>query len=103
MTEPDLSSLDFVELVMLMEEHGVRLTEAQGRSVKPYLVPIESAEMQDRYKGKVTVFARRRFLVLAIAESQSTLIVGRQSERGSIIDAKGFASPGMAVRAFLSD
>ena len=102
MTEPDLSSLDSVALVMLLEDHDVRLTEAQGLSVKPYLVPIESMEMQDQY-GKVTLFARRGSLVLAIAESRSTLIVGRQSERETITDVKGFASAGMAVRAFLSD
>jgi hypothetical protein len=102
MIEHDLSSLDSAELAMLLEEHGVTLTEAQRLSVKPYLVPIERAEAQDRYNEKVTVFARRGLIVLSIAESRSTLIVGRQSKRASITGTMSFASPGMAVRAFLS-
>lgn len=99
----DLSSLDSVELVMLLEEHGVQLTAAQALSIKPHLVPVESVEVQDRYNGRAAVFARRGSRVLAVAASGSTLIVGHQRNGGSITDTKGFAFPGMAIRAFLSD
>jgi hypothetical protein len=99
-----VDSLEYVELAFLLDEAGVRLSEAQFASLKPYLVPLRRVEaVSGQLHTEVQIFARRGSAALAIDDTFATLLVGNSDGTSALRDAQRYSSPEMALRAFLSE
>ena len=98
-----IDSLEYVELGFLLDEAGVHLTEDQFARLKPYLTSVHSQEaVLGQLCTKAQVFARRGTATLAVDDTFATLIVGHSEGRSPLQDVERYASPEMALRAFLS-
>jgi hypothetical protein len=98
-----INSLEYVELGLLLDEAGVRLTEDQFARLKPYLTSVRSQEaLSGQLRTKAQVFARRGTAALAVDDTFATLIVGHCEGRSPLQNVERYASPEMALRVFLS-
>jgi hypothetical protein len=98
-----IDSLDYVELGLLLDEAGVRLSERQFTRLRPYLTSVHRQEaVVGQLRTKAQVFARRGTAVLAVDDTFATLLIGRSAGRSPLRDVERYASPEMALRVFLS-
>jgi hypothetical protein len=98
-----IDSLEYVELSLLLDEAGVRLSESQFARLKPYLTAVYSREaVLGQLRTKAQVFARRGSAALAVDDTFATLLVGQSQGRSPLRIVQRYASPEMALRVFLS-
>jgi len=98
-----IDSLEYVELGLLLDEAGVRLSESQFARLRPYLTSVYSREaVSGQLRTKAKVFARRDSTALAVDDTFATLIIGHGEGRSPIRNVERYASPEMALRVFLS-
>ncbi|HYC10489.1 MAG TPA: hypothetical protein VEC10_12680 [Steroidobacteraceae bacterium] len=98
-----IDSLEYVELGLLLDEAGLRLTEDQFERLKPHLTPVRTHQaVSGQLRSKAQVFARRGTAVLAVDDTFATLLVGRSAGRSALRIVERYASPEMALRVFLS-
>ena len=98
-----IDSLEFVELGLLLDEAGVRLTDQQLEQLRPYLTSMHSLEAHfGQLRTKAQVFARRGTASLAVDDTFATLLVGYGGRRSPLTNLERYASPEMALRAFFS-
>jgi len=98
-----IDSLGYVELVLLLDEAGVRLSEAQAVRLKPHLTPVRRYEaVSGQLRTKAQVFARRGSGALAVDDTFAIFLVGRIGGGSALRDVERYASAEMAVRTFLS-
>jgi hypothetical protein len=98
-----IDSLDYVELGFLLDEAGVHLTEDQLRRLKPYLTSVYRQEaLSGQLRTTAQVFARRGTAALALDDTFATLLLGHSEGRSPLRNVERYASPEMALRAFLS-
>jgi hypothetical protein len=98
-----IDSLEYVEVTLLLDEAGVRLSESQLSRLRPYLTPVCKREaVSGQLRTKAQVFARRGSAALAVDDTFAKLLVGRTRGRSALRYVQRYASAEMALRAFLS-
>ena len=98
-----IDSLEYVELGFLLDGAGVSLTESQLSRLKPHLVPVRTVQaVSGQLRTKAQLFARRGPAALAVDDTFATLLVGESNGRSPLRNVERYASPEMALRAFLS-
>jgi len=98
-----IDSLEYVELGFLLDDAGVQFTEDQFARLRPYLT---SPQRQDAVLGqlrtKAHIFARNGSMALAVDDTFATLLVGQANRGSPLQNVERYASPEMALQAFLS-
>jgi hypothetical protein len=98
-----IDSLEYVELGFLLDEAGVRFTEDQLARLKPYLMSAHGQEaVLGQLRTKARIFARCGTAALAVDDTFATLLVGHSDGHSPLQNVERYASPELALRAFLS-
>ena len=98
-----IDSLEYVELGFLPDEAGVQFSKSQLARLRPYLTPMRRHEaVSGQLRTKAQVFARCGSAALAVDDTFATLLVGHSRGHSPLRNVERYASPEMALRAFLS-
>jgi hypothetical protein len=88
---------------MVLEEHGLSLSEAQYLRLRTHLTRVRTLpHVRSGVSTRVTMIATHRHVVLAIDDATPQYVVGEVASNGSLIRSDYYRSAEMAVRAFLA-
>jgi hypothetical protein len=96
-----MDSLDFVEIVMLLEELDVQISEEQIEEIKPYLVaPKEIFVRMESISYDANIIAEKNHALLAVANARQIFAGQSETIEGSMKWRK-FKSFKLAMSVFM--